>query len=223
MLGDPTGAGRRVCGAYGRGAGTLPSALQSTHTPGLYGRATCPAHQRDQAASPRWPRAAGEGRLRVGTAWDGAHLHGHGASQWHAACQGDRAQDRRDWTNEIRDLREVRYPEAARVRLVCENLKTHGIGSLYEAFPPEKARELIKRLEMHPTPTHGSWLNSAEMALSALTSQCLDRRIPDIGTLRKEARAWEKRRNACHKGVDWQFTTRNVRIQLKRLYPQIQE
>ena len=128
-----------------------------------------------------------------------------------------------DWANEIRDLLEVRYPEAARVRLVCDNLNTHGIGSLYEAFPPAKARELIKRLEMHHTPKHGSWLNIAEIELSALTGQCLDRRIPDIETLRHETRAWETRRNECHKGVDWQFTTQNARIKLKRLYPQIQE
>jgi len=128
-----------------------------------------------------------------------------------------------DWANEIRDLLEVRYPEATRMRLVCDNLKTHGIGSLYEAFPPEKAREFIKRLEMHHAPKHGSWLNMAEIALSALTGQCLDRRIPDIETWRNETRAWEKRRNACHKGVDWQFTTQNARIKLKRLYPQIQE
>ncbi len=128
-----------------------------------------------------------------------------------------------DWAHEIRDLLEVRYPEAARVRLVCDNLNTHGIGSLYEAFPPAKAWELRKRLEMHHTPKHGSWLNIADIALSALTGQCLDRRIPDIETLRNETRAWEKRRNECHKGVDWQFTTRNARIKLKRLYPQIQE
>ena len=128
-----------------------------------------------------------------------------------------------DWANEIRDLLEVRYPEAERVRLVCDNLNTHGIGSLYEAFPPEKARELSKRLEMHHTPKHGSWLNIAEIELSALTGQCLDRRIPDIETLRNETHAWETRRNACHKGVDWQFTTQNARIKLKRLYPQLQE
>jgi len=89
-----------------------------------------------------------------------------------------------DWAHEIRDLLEVRYPEAARVRLVCDNLNTHGIGSLYEAFPPAKARELRKRLEMHHTPKHGSWLNIADIALSALTGQCLDRRIPDIETYR---------------------------------------
>jgi hypothetical protein len=127
-----------------------------------------------------------------------------------------------DWANEIRDLLEVRYPEAPRVRLVCDNLNTHGIGSLYEAFPPEKARELVQRLEMHHTPKHGSWLNIAEIELSALTGQCLDRRIPDIETLRHETSAWETRRNACPKGVDWQFTTQNARIKLKRLYPQMQ-
>ena len=128
-----------------------------------------------------------------------------------------------DWAQEIRDLLEVDYPQAERVRLVCENLKTHGIGSLYEAFPPEQARALVKRVEIHHTPTHGSWLNIAEIALSALTSQCLDRRMPDIETLHNETRAWEQRRNARHKGVDWQFTTQNARIKLKRLYPQIHE
>lgn len=128
-----------------------------------------------------------------------------------------------DWAYEIRDLLEVSYPEAERVRLVCDNLNTHEIGSLYEAFPPEKARELVKRLEICHTPKHGSWLNIAEIELSALTGQCLDRRIPDIETLRTETSAWEQRRNERHKRVDWQFTTQNARIKLKRLYPQIQE
>jgi DDE superfamily endonuclease len=128
-----------------------------------------------------------------------------------------------DWAHEIRDLLERRYPEAERVRLVCDNLNTHRIGSLYEAYPPDKARELAKRLEIHYTPKHGSWLNIAEIELSALTGQCLDRRIPDIETLRHETSAWEKRRNERAKGVDWQFTTQNARIKLKRLYPQIHE
>jgi len=128
-----------------------------------------------------------------------------------------------DWAHEVRDLLERRYPAAERVRLVCDNLNTHGISSLYEAYPPEKARELAKRLEMHYTPKHGSWLNIAEIELSALTGQCLDRRIPDIETLRSETKAWEKRRNAHHKGVDWQFTTQNARVKLKRLYPQLHE
>jgi DDE superfamily endonuclease len=127
-----------------------------------------------------------------------------------------------DWANEISDLLEVRYPEAARVRLVCDTLNTHGIGSLSEAFPPEQARKLASRLEIHHTPTQGSWLNIAEIELSALTLQCLDRRIPDMETRTKETQQWEQRRNESQKGVDWQFSTLDARIKLKRLYPQIQ-
>jgi hypothetical protein len=128
----------------------------------------------------------------------------------------------KDWAEEIKYLLESLYPEADRIRLVCDNLNTHGPGSLYEAFPPEEARALAKRLEIHHTPKHGSWLNIAENELSALTIQCLDRRIPDIETLRKETKAWEVKRNAMQKGVDWQFTTKDARIRLKRLYPVIQ-
>lgn len=127
-----------------------------------------------------------------------------------------------DWAKEIRDLLEVRYPEAVRVRLVCDNLNTHGIGSLYEAFPPEQARRLASRLEIHHTPKHGSWLNIAEIELSALTMQCLARRLPDMETLTEETTQWEQRRNATQKGVDWQFSTQDARIKLKRLYPQMQ-
>jgi DDE superfamily endonuclease len=127
-----------------------------------------------------------------------------------------------DWATEIRDLLEVRYPEATRVRLVCDNLNTHGMGSLYEAFPPEQAHRLAARLEIHHTPKHGSWLNIAEIELSALTMQCLDRRLPDIATLTEETKQWEQRRNESQKGVDWQFSTQDARIKLKRLYPQTQ-
>ena len=127
-----------------------------------------------------------------------------------------------DWAYEISDLLEVRYPTAARVRLVCDNLNTHAIGALYEAFPPEQARRLASRLEIHHTPKHGSWLNIAEIELSVLTRQCLDRRIPDMETLTKDTQLWEQRRNASQKGVDWQFSTLDARIKLKRLYPQIQ-
>jgi hypothetical protein len=124
-----------------------------------------------------------------------------------------------DWAEQIRELAEVRYPEADLIRLVCDNLNTHKIGSLYEAFPPEQARRIAKRLEIHYTPKHGSWLNIAEIELSALTTQCLDRRIPDIETLRNETGIWEQRRNGQQKSIDWQFTAENARIKLKRLYP----
>lgn len=127
-----------------------------------------------------------------------------------------------DWAMEVQQLLDRQYPEADRIRLVCDHLNTHGIGSLYEAFPPEQARRLASRLHLHHTLKHGSWLNIAELELSALTLQCLDRRIPDLETLREETRQWEQRRKASQKGVDWQFSTHEARIKRKRLYPQMQ-
>lgn len=127
-----------------------------------------------------------------------------------------------DWAHEIKELLEVHYPQASLIRLVCDNLNTHNIASLYEAFEPEQARRLAKRLEIHYTPKHGSWLNIAEIELSVVTRQCLKRRIGDIDTLRNETQAWGRKRNERQKGVDWQFTTDDARIRLKRLYPRIQ-
>jgi DDE superfamily endonuclease len=127
-----------------------------------------------------------------------------------------------DWATEVPHLLDTQYPEADRLRLVCDNLTTPGRGSLYEACPPEQARALAARLELHHTPKHGSWLHIAEIELSALTLQCLDRRLPDIETLREETKQWEERRNASQKGVDWQFSTQDASVKLKRLYPQIQ-
>jgi hypothetical protein len=128
-----------------------------------------------------------------------------------------------DWAHQIKHLLDDCYPEADKVHLVCDNLNTHKIASLYEAFAPTEARRLARRLEVHYTPKHGSWLNIAEIALSVLTKQCLDRRIAALETLRQETKAWEQRRNAKQTGVDWQFTTEDARIRLKRLYPQYQD
>jgi hypothetical protein len=126
-----------------------------------------------------------------------------------------------DWAEETRELLEVDYPEAEKVVLVCDNLNTHTMGSLYEAFEPAQARRLATRLEIHHTPKHGSWLNIAESELSVFTRQCLHRRVPEVGVLRAQARHWYRERNARQKGVDWQFTTDDARIKLHRLYPQI--
>jgi DDE superfamily endonuclease len=126
-----------------------------------------------------------------------------------------------DWANQIRELLEIHYPNTPKIRLVMDNLNTHSITSLYEAFTPETARTLAKRLEIHYTPKHGSWLNIAEIELSVLSGQCLDRRIATIASLHSELSAWEAARNRNQKGVDWQFTTDTARIKLKRLYPQI--
>jgi hypothetical protein len=129
---------------------------------------------------------------------------------------------KQDWAQEIKELLDKDYPEAQRIILVCDNLNTHTFGSLYETFPPEEAWRLAQRLDIHYTPKHGSWLNVAEIELSVLTKQCLDRRIPDVPTLRRETAAWAHRRNASQTGVNWQFTADDARIKLKRLYPQIQ-
>lgn len=127
-----------------------------------------------------------------------------------------------DWAQEIKELLDKDYPHARKVILVCDNLNTHKMASLYKAFEPQEARRLAQRLEIHYTPKHGSWLNIAEIELSVFTKQCLKRRIPEIQILRDESKAWYQKRNAQQKNVDWQFTTQNARIKLKRLYPQIQ-
>lgn len=127
---------------------------------------------------------------------------------------------KQDWAHKVQWLLDDQYPEAEKVVFVMDNLNTHNISSLYEAFPPEEAFRLAQRLEIHYTPKHGSWLNIAECELSSLTAQCLgSRRIADIGLLNLELKAWNTRRNQTQKGVDWQFTTADARIKLKRLYP----
>jgi DDE superfamily endonuclease len=128
---------------------------------------------------------------------------------------------KRDWAACIEDLLDVRYPTAAKVVLVMDNLNTHSPSSLYEAFSPAKAKRLADRLEIHPTPKHGSWLNVAEIELSVLGRQCLDRRIPDKPALIEEVAAWEETRNHAGGRVDWRFTTADARIKLKHLYPTI--
>ena len=124
-----------------------------------------------------------------------------------------------DWAEEIRELVDRDFPDAEKIVLVMDNLNTHTPGALYEAFPPEEARRILERLEIHYTPKHGSWLNMAEIELSVFTRQCLDRRLPDLATLREEAAAWNVARNVSGKGIDWHFTTSDARVKLKRLYP----
>lgn len=127
-----------------------------------------------------------------------------------------------DWAQFAKFLLLTVYPEAAVVVLVMDNLNTHGIGSLYDAFDPETARQLAARLEIHHTPKHGSWLNMAETELSILSRQCLDRRIDSQELLASEVVAWEQSRNAHQAKIDWQFTTADARTKLKRLYPSFQ-
>src|SRR5215218_5051275 len=124
-----------------------------------------------------------------------------------------------DWAGQVKRLLCVDYPEAETVVLVMDNLNTHGIGSLYEAFEPAEAHALAQRLEIHHTPKHGSWLNIAEIELSALTRQCLDRRIDDLAVLNTELAAWQQQTNADQRQVDWHFTTEDARVRLRHPYP----
>ena len=124
-----------------------------------------------------------------------------------------------DFAHMLRHLSDTHFPGAKKIVLMEDNLNTHKPASLYEAFPAAEARRLVARFEWHYTPKHGSWLNMAESELSVLAGQCLDRRIPDKQTLTEEVAAWEHARNKKHVKADWQFTTADARVKLKRLYP----
>lgn len=128
-----------------------------------------------------------------------------------------------DWAQAVRQLIDRHYPHAERIVLVMDNLNTHSLGSLYEAFSPAEAERIAKRLEIHPTPKHGSWLNMAEIELGILGRQCLDRRIPDPITLQRLVAGWQSTRNQRQVKADWQFTTADARIKLKRLYPSLHD
>ncbi len=123
-----------------------------------------------------------------------------------------------DYAHALKDLSDTHFPDADKIVLVQDNLSTHTTTSLYEAFPAAEARRLVERFEWHYTPEHGSWLDMAESELAALSTQCLDRRIPNKPELTAEVAAWEQRRNKHHAKADWQFTTVDARVKLARLY-----
>jgi hypothetical protein len=185
----------------------------------VHGREALPAARRGPRGDPRRP-----GRDRRE---DNEYVR-HGTCSvfvWVEPLRGWRhvdAQPRRtklDWAQQVDRLLTCDYPDAETVVLVMDNLNTHTIGSLYEAFTPGKAFALAQRLEIHHTPKHGSWLNIAEVELSALTRQCLDRRIDNLDKLNAELAAWQCQTNADQRQVDWQFTTADARIKLRHLYP----
>jgi transposase len=124
-----------------------------------------------------------------------------------------------DFAHQMKWLVDERYPEAEVIRVILDNLNTHGPGSLYEAFEPNEARRLVKKLEFHYTPKHSSWLNMAEIELSILQRQCLSRRIAAEAALKREVAAWERQRNEAKETIDWRFTITDAREKLKRLYP----
>ena len=127
-----------------------------------------------------------------------------------------------DWAECMRELVDVHFPDAERITVVQDNLNTHTPAALYATFEPTEAKRIWDKLEFHYTPKHGSWLNMAEIELSVLSRQCLDRRIPDQASLSREVAAWEAERNAMHATVKWRFTTTDARIKRKHLYPVIE-
>ena len=137
---------------------------------------------------------------------------------WRAVLVGAQ-RTRLDFAACVKELLDVHYPDAERVVLVMDQLNTHSPASLYAAFPPDEARRLAARLEVHHTPRHGSWLNVAEIELAVLQRQCLARRLPDRETMAREVAAWATRRNTAHAAVDWRFTAADARSKLKHLYP----
>ena len=171
------------------------------------------------AAAPGYPERIDYEYERNGTA--AIFMFTEPLGGWRRVSARER-RTRVDWAHEIKHLLDIDFPQAEKVILVCDNLNTHNIASLYEAFEPHEARRLVKRLEIHHTPKHGSWLNIAEIELSVLTKQCLNRRIPDMQALQTETKAWQQSRNDRQKGVSWHFNSQDARIKLKRLYPQIQ-
>ena len=128
---------------------------------------------------------------------------------------------KQDWARYMQTLVDEHFPEAERITVVLDNLNTHTLASLYATFAPAEARRIARKLDLHYTPKHGSWLNMAEIELSVLSRQCLNRRIADAATLKREVAAWVTARNALATTVEWRFTTDDARIKLKRLYPQL--
>lgn len=126
-----------------------------------------------------------------------------------------------DWAEEIKYLVDEMYPDAEKIILVMDNLNTHKAASLYKKYPPEEARRIIKKIEIHYTPKHGSWLDIAEIELNVMTRQCLSRRIESIDILRSELSTWEQERNSTKATVNWQFRTKDARVKLISLYPEL--
>ena len=126
-----------------------------------------------------------------------------------------------DWAHRMKDLVDIHFPEADKITLVSDNLNTHEPASLYKAFEPQEARRILDKIEWHHTPKHGSWLNMAEIEISVLQRQCINRRIPDQDTLKQEVDAWQKERNQKKAKVNWRFTVDEARIKLVKLYPSI--
>src|SRR6516162_8539242 len=220
-MGDSARRQRGVCRHHGRRPGSLSATARSAAPARVPRRNLEAADHRHARADPRQTWTTSASRLRIRTQWRRQSVHGVRAAGRLAACQGHRPPHRHR-AHVLRDLSDTHFPDAAKIVLVQDNLNIHKPASLYEAFPAPEARRLVERFEWHYTPKHGSWLDMAESELGVLASQCLDRRIADKQILVHEVTAWQDHRNKHHAKADWQFTTANARVKLKRLYPQFE-
>src|SRR2546423_4103003 len=221
-MGDSAGRQRGLCRQHGRRAGGLSETARSAAPARVSGRDLEAADRRDAHADPGEARTQGASRLRIPTQWR-RHLFMVFAplEGWRHVTVTDH-HTAIDYAHRLRDLSDVHCPAAVKIVLVQDNLNTHKPASLYAAFPAPEARRLVERFEWHYTPKHGSWLDMAESELGVLASQCLDRRIADKQILAHEVTAWQDHRNKHHAKANWQFTTANARVKLKRPYPQFE-
>jgi hypothetical protein len=132
-----------------------------------------------------------------------------------------KSRTKQDFAHQMKDLVDVYFPRAHKIRVVLDDLNTYTPAALYETFPPAQARRILDSLEFHYTPKHGSWLNQVEIEISVLSRQCLDRRIPDIETLRQQIKAWSQQRNQQKAKIDWRFAAKDARVKFHRLYPSL--
>ena len=181
----------------------------------------CPVPLRDDVRpplplAPKRPRRRDSEYRRCGTACLAVAFDPHRG--WRHVMASER-RTKRDFAGWLKELVDVHYPQAATIRLVVDNLNTHTPAALYETFAPDEAHRLVRKLEWHYTPKHGSWLNMVEIELSVLATQCLDRRIPDVATLARVTAAYAARRNETTATVRWRFTTTDARTKLDHLYP----
>jgi hypothetical protein len=181
----------------------------------------CPVQLRDDVRvplppAPKQPRRRDSEYRRCGTACLAVAFDPHRG--WRHITVSER-RTKVDFAGWLKDLVDVHYPTAEAIRLVVDNLNTHTPAALYEAFAPAEAHRIARQLEWHYTPKHGSWLNMVEIELSVLSTQCLDRRIPDLATLERVAAAYAARRNAAQATIRWRFTTAHARTKLDHLYP----
>src|SRR6266571_3343686 len=221
-MGDSARRQRGVCRHHGRRPGSLSATARSAAPARVPRRNLEAADHRHARADPRQTWTTSASRLRIRTQWRRQSVHGVRAAGRLAACQGHRPPHRHRLCPRAQGFVRYAFSNAAKIVLVQDNLNIHKPASLYEAFPAPEARRLVERFEWHYTPKHGSWLDMAESELGVLASQCLDRRIADKQILAHEVTAWQDHRNKHHAKADWQFTTANARVKLKRLYPQFE-